>query len=101
MLMRARDAPATEAADDVEQSFQDEVFVPAPRRRGRVRGRGIVRPQLVDAPEIEQEPLVESEAPEIGPAVYTAGIAGINQCLAVLNQAMSLVQRTLQRKTRK
>ena len=31
-LVRARDAPAAEAADDVELFFQDEAFVSAPRR---------------------------------------------------------------------
>ena len=89
--MRARDAPTTEATDDVEQSFQDEAFVPAPRHWVRVRGRGRVRPQPVAAPEVEYEPLVEPEAPIIGPAVYAAGIAWINQGLAVLNRAMPLV----------
>ena len=69
-LVRARDAPAAEAADDVELFFQDEAFVSAPRRWGRGRGRGRVRPQPVAAPEVEQEPLVEPEAQEVGPAVY-------------------------------
>ena len=35
MRSRARDAPAAEAADDVEQSFQNEAFAPTPRHRGR------------------------------------------------------------------
>ena len=35
MRRRARDAPAIEAADNVEQSFQGEALVPAPQRRGR------------------------------------------------------------------
>ena len=35
MRRRARDAPAAEAADNVEQSFQGEAPAPAPRRRGR------------------------------------------------------------------
>ena len=91
-IMRARDAPAAEAADDIEQSFQDEDFVSAPRCRGRDRGRGRVRPQPVAAPEVEQEPLVEPKAPEIGPAVNAVGIPEINQGLAALNQTMSLVQ---------
>ena len=79
-MSRARDAPATEVANGVEQSFQDEAFVPAPQRRGRGRGRGRgrVRPQPVAAPEVEQEPLVEPKAPEIGPAVYAVGIVVIN-----------------------
>ena len=42
MRRRARDAPAAEATDDVEQSFQDETLIPAPRRRGRgSSGRGV------------------------------------------------------------
>ena len=86
--MRARDAPAAEAADDIEQCFQDEAFVSAPRCRGRGRGRGRVRPQPVDSPEVEQEPLVEPKAPEIGPTVNAVGILEINQGLATLNQTM-------------
>ena len=35
MKSRARDAPAVEAVDNVEQSFQGEALAPAPRRRGR------------------------------------------------------------------
>ena len=35
MRRRARDAPTTEVANDVEQSFQDETLAPAPQRRGR------------------------------------------------------------------
>ena len=96
MRRRARDAPAAEAADDAEQSFQDEVFVPAPRRIGRGRGRGRVRPQPTVAPEVEQETPVEPEAPQVDPAVFAAGMAGINQSLAALNQAMPLVQQMLQ-----
>ena len=43
MRRRARDAPVTEAADNVEQSFQSEALAPAPRRRGRdSNGRGVV-----------------------------------------------------------
>ena len=43
MRRKARDAPAAEAADNVEQSFQDEALAPAPRRRGRgSSGRGVV-----------------------------------------------------------
>ena len=34
-MRRARDAPAVEAVDNVEQSFQDDALAPAPRRRGR------------------------------------------------------------------
>ena len=43
MRRRARDALATEVADDVEQSFQDEALTPAPRRRGRgSSGKGVM-----------------------------------------------------------
>ena len=35
MRSRARDAPAVEAVDNVEQSFQGEALAHAPRRRGR------------------------------------------------------------------
>ena len=43
MRRRARDTPAAEAADDVEQFFQDEALAPAPRRRGRdSSGRGVL-----------------------------------------------------------
>ena len=35
MRSRARDAPAAEAVDNVEQSFQGEALAPAPRRSGR------------------------------------------------------------------
>ena len=35
MRSRARDAPAVEAVDNVEQSFQGEAFAPAPRCSGR------------------------------------------------------------------
>ena len=38
-----RDAPAVEAVDNVEQSFQGEALTPAPRRSGRVSsGRGVL-----------------------------------------------------------
>ena len=43
MRRRARDAPAAEAADNVEQSFQDEALTPAPQHRGRdSSGREVV-----------------------------------------------------------
>ena len=92
---------AAEAVDDVEQYFQDEALAPAPRHRGRGRGRGRVRPQPVAAPEVEQEPLAGPEVPEVSPAVYAVGIAGINQSLAALNQAMPLVQQILQQRNPK
>ena len=95
-MRRARAAPAADAAfeDDIgkNQSVQDEISL-APRFRGR--GRGRVRPQPVAAPEVEQEPLVEPEAPEVDPAVYAVDIVGINQGLAALNRAMLLVQQKL------
>ena len=51
MRRRAQNAPAGEGAYEDEQSFQDEVFVPAPRWRGRGRGRG--RPRVAEAQEVE------------------------------------------------
>ena len=43
MRSRARDAPAVEAVDNVEQFFQGEALAPAPRRRGRgSSGRGVI-----------------------------------------------------------
>ena len=84
--------------DDIgeNQSVQDEIpLAPRRRGRGRGRGRGRVRPQPVAAPEVEQEPLVEPEAPEVNPVVYAADIVGINQGLAALNRAMLLVQQKL------
>ena len=43
MRSRARDAPAVEAVDNVEQSFQGEALAPALRRRGRgSNGRGVL-----------------------------------------------------------
>ena len=79
-MRRARAAPTADAAfeDDIgeNQSVQDEIPL-APRRRGR--GRGRVRPQPVAAPEVEQEPLVKPEAPEVDPAVYAADIVGITR----------------------
>ena len=35
MRRRARNAPSTEAVDNVEQSFQGEALASAPQRRGR------------------------------------------------------------------
>ena len=76
----ARAAPAADAAfeDDIgENQYVHNEIPPAPRRRGR--GRGRVRPQPVAAPKVEQEPLVEPEAPEVDPAVYAADIVGITR----------------------
>ena len=43
MRSRAGDAPAVEAVDNVEQSFQGEALAPAPRRKGRgSSGRGVL-----------------------------------------------------------
>ena len=58
-MRRERHAPTAEAADDDEQSFQDEVFVLAPRRRGRGRGRGRGRPRVAEAQGVEPEPADE------------------------------------------
>ena len=91
-MRRARHAPAAEAADEDEQSFQDEIFIPAPRRRGRSRGRGRGRPRVIEAQGVEPELADEPVAPEVDPVVFAASMAGINQGLAALNQAMPLVQ---------
>ena len=98
MRRRARNAPAADAADEDEQPFQDEVFVPAPRRRGRGRGRGSGRPRVVEAQEVDPEPAAEPVAPEVDPAAFVAGMDGINQELAALNQVMPLVQQMLQQR---
>ena len=43
MRSRARDAPATEAVDDVEQSFQGKALTPTPCHRGRgSSGKGVM-----------------------------------------------------------
>ena len=43
MRRRARDAPAADAADNVEQSFQGEALASAPRHRRRdSSGRGVL-----------------------------------------------------------
>ena len=43
MRSRARDAPAVEAVDNVEQSFHGEALAPAPRRKERCsNGRGVL-----------------------------------------------------------
>ena len=43
MRSRVRDAPAAEAVDNVEQSFQGEALAPAPRCIGRgSSGRGVL-----------------------------------------------------------
>ena len=39
MRWRARDAPAADAVDNVEQSFQGEALAPAPAPAPRRRGR--------------------------------------------------------------
>ena len=49
MRSRARDAPAVEAVDNVEQSFQGEALAPAPQRRGRgSNGRGVLSHAVFD-----------------------------------------------------
>ena len=44
------------------------------------------------APEVEQEPRAEHDVPEEGQAAFAAGMAGINQGLAALNQAMPQIK---------
>ena len=86
-MRRARAAPATDAAYENKignnQSVKDEI-PPAPQRRGRGRGRGRVRAAAAQQP--DQLP----PEPEV-PAAFATGMAGINQGLAALNQAMPLV----------
>ena len=53
---------------------------------------------MAPAQEIEQELAVEPEAPQVDPAIFAAGMIGINQGLAALNQAMPLVQQMLQQR---
>ena len=95
-MRRARAAPAADAAFEYEfgddQSVQDEI-PPAPRRRGRGRGRGRVRVAAAQQPD---QPPPELEIPVVDPATFATGMAGINQGLAALNQAMPLVQQMLQ-----
>ena len=94
-MRRARTAPTGDAAfeHDIgdDQSIQDEV-PPAPRRRGRGRGRGRVRAAAAQQP--DQLP-PELEIPAVDPAAFATGMAGINQGLVALNQAMPLVQQML------
>ena len=73
--------------------MQGEVPPDPPRRR---RGKG--RPRATVAPEVEQEPRVEHEVPVEGQAAFAAGMAGINQGLATLSQAMPLVEHMLQQR---
>ena len=47
MRSRARDAPAAEAVDVVEQSFKNEALAPAPRCRGRDSSDREVLPHVV------------------------------------------------------
>ena len=43
MRSRARDSPTVEAVDNVEQPFQGEALIPAPRSEGRgSSGRGVL-----------------------------------------------------------
>ena len=46
-MRRARDTPAAETPNDVEQSFQDEALAPAPRCRGRDSSDREVLPHVV------------------------------------------------------
>lgn len=91
-MRRVRNALTIEAADDGEQSFQGEAHPPAPPRRRRGRPRSVV------ASEQEQQLQVEPEALELDPTAFVAGMAGINQGLVALNQAMPLVQQMLQQR---
>ena len=49
MRSSARDTPAIEAVDNVEQSFQGEALAPAPQRKGRgSSGRGVLSHAIFD-----------------------------------------------------
>ena len=54
MRRRARDASAAEAADVVEQSFQDEALAHAQRCKEGGRGKGRGRPRAATAQRQEQ-----------------------------------------------
>ena len=96
MRRRAQNFPAAEPTEKGEHSLQGEVPPDPPRRR---RGKG--RPRATVAPEVEQEPIVEHEVPVEGQAAFAAGMAGINQALVTLSQAMPLVEHMLQKKETK
>ena len=91
-MRRARAASAADTAfeNDIgdDQSVQDEI-PPTPRRSGWGRGRGRVRAAAAQQP--DQLP-PEPEIPAVDLAAFATGMAGINQGLAALNQAMPLVQ---------
>ena len=91
----ARAAPATDAAFENEigddQSVQDEI-PPIPRRRGRGRGRGKARAAAAQQPD---QPPPEPEIPVVDQEAFATGMAGINQGLEALNQAIPLVQQML------
>ena len=72
--------------------FREKFFPIHPAERGKGRPRATV------APEVEQEPRVEHEVPVEGQAAFAAGMAGINQGLATLSQAMPLVEHMLQQR---
>ena len=91
MRRRAQNFPAAEPAEEGKHFLQGEVPPDPPRRR---RGKG--RPRAVVAPEVDQEPRVEHDVPVEGQTAFTAGMAGINQGLATLSQAMPLVEHMLQ-----
>ena len=85
-----RNASAADVANsEGEQSFQNEALplVPPRRRRGR--------PRAATTQGQEQQPQVEHEVLEIDLIAFVAGMAGINQGLYALNQAMPLVQQML------
>ena len=67
MRRRAQNALTAEVVEEGEQSFHGEVPPIPPHRR---RGRG--RPRAAITQEVEQEPLVEWEAPQVDLVVFTA-----------------------------
>ena len=76
MRRGARNAPAAEAADEDEQSFQDEVLFLHLDVEVEVKNRG--RPRVAEAQEVEPESADELIAPKVDPAAFVAGMAGIN-----------------------
>ena len=90
-MRQARAAPAADAVfeDDIgdDQSVQNEI-PPAPRYRGRGTDRGRARAAAAQQPD---QPPIKLEISTVDPAAFTTGMAGINQGLAALNQAMPLM----------
>ena len=83
MRRRAQHALAAEAADEDEQSFQDEVLFLHLDVEVEVKNRG--RPRVAEAQEIEPKSTDEPIALEVDPTAFAAGMTDINQGLTTLN----------------